>query len=1037
MMISDLSVRRPVLAVVANILVVVFGFVAFQLLPLRQYPDVDVPVISVETNYPGASAEIVENRITRIIEDRITGIEGIRSISSESRDGRSAITIEFLVDRDIDKAASDVRDRVARVLKDLPVEADPPEISKADSDQRPVLWLNVASSALDGLALTDWVERNLVDRFSVIDGVARVRVSGAKVYAMRIWLDTDALAARQMTVADVERALRAQNVELPGGRIESRDMQFVVRLLKNFETEQEFGAMIIGRQPDGSLVRIRDIARVELGAKEERTEYRGNTVSMVGMGIVRQSKSNTLDVARAVKEEAEKVRKALPDYITLHDSYDSSLFIEDSIREVYETLGTAILLVVAVLWLFLGSPRAATVPAATVPVSLIGAYLILYALGFSINLLTLLALVLAIGLVVDDSIVVLENIHRRIEEGEPPLLAAFRGARQVGFAVIATTAVLVAVFLPITFLSGNAGRLFTEFAWAMAAAVMFSSFTALTLSPVLCAWLIRPHHPEKKPSLLQRMIEAPQEWLNRVYARTLHPFLRASWLMVPFMVLVLFGIQSFLNRLPEEFAPAQDSGVIFMRILAPEGSSFAYVQKHLRQIEEILMPYVENKEVKRLLVRAPGGFDVTLAANDGRGILVMEPWFHRSRSSFEILAEIRQKMKAIPGVQVFANIPQRLSGGSGDPVEFVLGGPSYRLLGEWQQILLKKAEEFGGFVDLDTDFKETRPQMLVRILTERAGILGVSVETIGRTLETVLGSRRVTTFTDGGEEYDVVLEGRKGGFHNLEDVMNLRVRSDSTGELVPLADLIEVAEQSGAPVLRRFNRVRAVTLTAGLKPGYSLSEALTFLEKVTREELPDAAVVDYKGESREFMDSKSAGNWVFVLALLIVYLVLAAQFESFLTPLVILLAVPLAVFGAFGGLLIHAQTLNMFSWIGMIMLIGLAAKNGILIVEFSNQLRDEGIPFEEAIERAAQSRFRPILMTAITTMAGAIPLILATNAGSELRVVIGVVVLYGVGAATFFTLYVIPMAYRLLARRASTPRQNENRLEELIKSLGE
>jgi multidrug efflux pump len=1028
MLISDVSVKRPVFATVISLLLVAFGLISFDRLPLREYPDIDPPVVSIETAYPGASAAVVETKITQLIEDRVSGIEGIRTISSESRDGQSDITIEFTLDRDIDAAANDVRERLSRVVDNLPEEADPPEIFKVDSNQSVIMWLNLSSPVLNRLELTDYADRYLVDRFSVLPGVARVRIGGQQRYAMRIWLDREAMAARDITVADVETALREQNVELPAGRLESIQREFTVRTERLYNNADDFRALVVRRGDDGHLVRLGEVARVERQAADLRNELRGNGEDMVGLGIIRQSTANTLAVAQAVKAEAERVRESLPEAIELHQSYDTSVFIQEAIDEVYKTLGIATVLVVLVIYLFLGNARAMLVPAVTVPVSLVATSIVLYALGFSINLLTLLALVLAIGLVVDDAIVMLENIHRRIEQGEPPLLAAFRGARQVGFAIIATTLVLISVFVPIAFLQGSTGRLFTEFALAIAAAVAFSSLVALTLSPVMCSKFLKPHD---QPAGFYGWLERGFDRLTAVYRRSLEAVLRRPWWSGLVLLAVLGVVVVLLRVVPSEFTPREDRGAFFVIVTAPEGTSYDRTVNYMREIEARMMPMIESGEATRVLARVPGSFGSTEVVNTARGIVVLAPFGER-RSGFEIMNELSQSFAEVPGVKAFPVMRRGIGGrGISQAVEFVIGGPSYETLAEWRDIILERAAENPGLVSLDSDYKETKPQLQVTIDKTRAADLGVSVESIGRTLETMLGSRRVTTYLDRGEEYDVIVEGEESLHRTPQDLTNIYVRSATTGELIPLASLVSYAESAASTTLNRYNRIRAITISANLADGYTLGEAITFLEEVVRDELPPTAKVDYKGQSLELKESAQSVLFVFGLALLVAYLVMAAQFESFVHPFVIMLTVPLAVAGGLFGLYLTGQSLNIYSQIGMVMLIGLAAKNGILIVEFANQLRDAGHAFHEALVEAATLRLRPILMTAITTVMGAVPLILATGAGSESRVVIGVVVFAGVLFATFFTLFIIPAAYSILSRHAGSPEDTAHALDKL------
>lgn len=1029
MILSDIAVKRPVLAAVLSLLLVVAGVMAFLDLPLREYPNIDPPIVSIVTAYPGASADIVETRVTRLIEDRISGIEGIRTIRSRSRDGQSEITIEFNLNRDIDGAANDVRDRTSRVLADLPEEADPPEVSRADADAEVMMWINFASTSLDLMALTDYAERYVVDRFSVIDGVARVQLGGSRRYSMRIWLDRAALAARRLTVNDVEQALRRENVELPGGRIESIRRELTVRVARNYRTPEDFGQMVLAQGADGYLVRLADVARVEVAPADLRSEIRGNGVEMISLGIIRQSQANTLEVARKVKAELARIQPTLPEGVKLHESYDSSIFVEEAVKEVYVTLAQTAAVVVVVIFFFLGSVRGVLVPAVTVPISLIASLSALWMLGFSLNLLTLLALVLAIGMVVDDAIVVLENCYRRVQLGEPPLLAAYRGARQVGFAVVATTVVLVAVFVPISFMQGNIGRLFREFSLAIAAAICFSTLVALTLSPMMCSKLLRPR---SRRNWLVRGIEGASGWLERRYRSALDRVLDHPLLVLAVLAAVVVMVGAVARSVPSELAPPEDRGAFFVMARTAEGSSFLHAHQQAELVEQDLMPLIESGEAKRILVRVPMSRGTTTDVIDGaRGIVLLEHWDKRTRSTSEIIAEVSAKLNRHPGMKPLAMMRQALAGSSTQPVQFVLGGSSYAELARWRDIVLAKAAENPGLVGLDADYKETKPQLIIDIDRDRAADLGVPVETIGRTLETFLAGRRVTTYLEAGEEYDVMLEGRDEDGRSPADLTNIYVRSDRSGELIPLANLLTTREAADAVDLNRFNRLRAVTIQANLAPGYRLGEALDYLENIARTHLPPTAQIDYQGESREFRESSRSLYIVFLLALLVVFLVLAAQFESFVHPLVIMLTVPLAMAGAMLGLYFAGSSLNVYSQIGIIMLVGLAAKNGILIVEFANQLRDEGQPFREALLRASETRLRPILMTGLSTSLGAIPLVFATGAGSASRQTIGIVVFFGLTLATFLTLFVVPVFYNMLGRLSKSPGALERELARL------
>jgi multidrug efflux pump len=1031
-LISDISVKRPVFAAVISILIIAFGIVSFDRLTLREYPDIDPPVVTVQVAYPGAPANIVETRITQIIEERISGIAGIEFIESTSRDGQSNVVIEFSVNRDIDSAANDVRDRIAGIADNLPEEANPAEVQKVDSSNDVIMWLNLVSPKMTVPELSDYAERYIVDQFSAVDGVARVVIGGQQAYAMRAWLDRTALAARGLTVSDVERALRSENLELPAGSIESDEVVFKARVDRAFKKPEDFAQLVLARGDDGYLVRLGDVARVELGLVEDRTFFRGNQEPMIGLGIVRQSTSNTIDVANGAKALAAKLNKNFPEGMLIKQSFDSSIFVQSSINEVYTTLLISILCVVFVIYLFLGSVRVMLIPAVTVPVSLIGTFIAIYAFGFSVNLLTLLALVLAIGLVVDDAIVVLENIVRRIQEkGETPLVAAYRGSRQVGFAVIATTLVLIAVFVPITFLEGDLGLLFTEFALTIAAAIAFSSLIALTLSTMLASKILTP---STQPNT--KLVDAVNTLFRRLrkrYQAILVSSIRSPLKMfIGYFMVVALAVFSY-NFIDQEFSPKEDRGAFFLLVNGPEGASFKYIEEYMTEIEFRLMPLVENGEVNRLLVRAPRAFGSIESFNSGIAIVILNDWSER-RSAWDIMDDVRSRISDLPGVRAFPIMRSGFGGGTQKPVQFVLGGSTYEELAEWSQIIIDKINQDNpGFNGLDSDYKQTRPQIDFVVDYDRAADLGVTIAEIGRTLEAMMGGRRVTTFQQSGEEYDVIIEGERLQQSSFNDIKNIQVRSQRTGELIPISNFLVIKEYAAAERLSRFNRIRSITLDANLEEGYSLGEALSHLQGLVDEHLPETAVVDYKGESRAFVGSGGSIAFVFALGLLVVFLVLAAQFESFVHPLIIITTVPLTVGGGLLGLWLTGQSLNIYSQIGLIMLIGLAAKNGILIVEFANQLRDQGMRFNRAIISASVIRFRPILMTGLTTLAGTLPLMLASGAGAETRYVVGTVILFGVLASTILTVLVVPVVYSLLARKTSSPEQVARNLESQLK----
>ncbi|OHE84024.1 MAG: multidrug transporter AcrB [Lysobacterales bacterium RIFOXYA1_FULL_69_10] len=1030
MNVSDLSIRRPVFATVMSLLLIVLGIMAFSRLTLRELPAIDPPIVSVDVNYPGASAAVVETRITQVLEDALSGIEGIETIQSNSRNGRSGVTLEFTLERDIEAAANDVRDAISGIADRLPQEADPPEVEKADSDSDTVIWLNMSSTNMDSLQLSDYAERYIVDRLSSLDGVARVQIGGQQRYAMRIWLDSAAMAARGITASDVEAALRAENVELPAGRIESANRDFTLRVARDYVEPEDFAQIPIRTGADGYVVRVGDIAQVELASAERRAYYKSNGEPNIGLGIIKTSTANALDVTRAARAQAEEIQKTLPEGTDIFVAFDDTLFIEASIQRVYWTLAEAIALVLIVIWLFLGSFRAAMIPALTVPVCLIAAFIPLYLFDYSINLLTLLALVLSIGLVVDDAIVVLENIQRRADLGEPRLVAARRGTRQVAFAVIATTTVLVAVFLPVGFMEGNTGRLFRELSVALAGAVALSAFVALTLTPMMASKLVRPHS-EEKSTRVNRWVNARLDGVTRRYRGLLERNVERHWLFAVLMLAAVAATWGLVKWVPSELAPAEDRGAFFISILGPEGAGFDYTVGQVQQVERIMAQHAgEGRAIRRYNTRAPGGWGASEEMHTGNVIVFLQDWNEREQSTAEVADSLRADLGQLTGVQAQPRVGGGLVGSRGQPIQIVLGGPEYAEIAQWRDTMMARMEDNPGFFSVDSDYKETRPQMRVQIDRQRAADLGVSVTEIGRALETMMGSRQVTTFVQDGEEYDVIVQAGRDGRASPADLSAIEVRSRD-GALVPLSNLVTLTELAEAGSLNRFNRLRAITISAGLAPGYTMGEALEFLNSTVEQELPEYAQIDWKGESREYQKAGGAVLLTFTLALLVVYLVLAAQFESFIHPLVIMLTVPLGVLGALIGLAVTGGTLNLFSQIGIVMLVGLAAKNGILIVEFANQLRDEGRSVHQAIVESAGVRLRPILMTSIATIAGALPLVLAGGPGSASRATIGVVVIAGVAFSTLLSLFVVPVFYTLLAPYTRSPNAVAQKLEKL------
>lgn len=1028
MTLSDISVRRPVFAAVLAILMVIVGIVGFFNLPVREYPDTEPPIVSVGTSYTGAAASVVETRVTQVLENALAGIEGIQTITSRSRDGQSDITIEFAPGRPVDAAANDVRDRVGGVADDLPEEVLAPEVRKVDADASPILFLVVSKPGWSRLELSDYVDRNLVDRFSAVDGVARVFVGGEARPSMRIWLQPDRLAALGLTPLDIENALRSQNVELPAGRLESTDQNVTLRVSRPFGDEAEFRQLIVARGADGSLTRLSDVARVETGPENPYAAFRLNGESALGMGVVRQSGANTLAVAENAKALAEQIKPTLPKGMTITVGSDDSLFISKAISGVWITLAEAAALVVLVIFLFLGSWRATIIPAVTVPICLLATFAVLWLFGFSINLLTLLALVLAIGLVVDDAIVVLENVYHRIEQGEPPLVAAVTGTRQVAFAVISTTIVVCAVFVPVMFLAGQTGLLFRELAGAMIAAIAFSGFVALSLAPMLCSKLLK----QEKRGRVATWVDDKFQRLERRYASLLSRAV-AKPLVTFVSVAAFLAVAGLLfSTVESELAPAEDVGILNANISAPEGTSYAAMDQYMLEASEPMLKLLEKGTVRSIIQRTPGGFSASDDFNSGLFIVFLKPWEDRTEKTEDVVAQVNKILAELPAVRGNGSARSSIGRGRGQPINFVIAGSTYESLSAARDRILTAARDNPGIVNLDSDFKETKPQMEIQVDTARAGDLGVSVADVGQALQSLLGSRRVSTYVDRGEEYRVIVQADAAGRATPENLAAIQVRTRD-GSLVSLANLIKYKETAGARDLGRYNKLRAITLSGGLAPGYSMGQALEFLEEQAAAS-PEVLAIGYRGESQAFKETGGSILVVFFLTILLVYLVLAAQFESFVHPATIITTVPLAVGGGLIGLALTGMTLNLYSQIGIVMLVGLAAKNGILIVEFANQLRDEGLEIVEAIQQAATRRLRPILMTSIATVFGAVPLALAGGAGGGARSAIGVVIVFGVTLATLITLVLIPVIYARLARYTGSPEAVSRKLKAEMKA---
>ncbi|WP_439477898.1 efflux RND transporter permease subunit [Brevundimonas sp.] len=1054
-MLSDLAVRRPVFAAVAAIVLCVIGAAAFFFLPVRELPDVDPPIVSISTAYAGASAEVIESRITEPIEQQIAGIQGVERINSTSRDGRSNVSIEFSLDRDIDAAANDVRDRVSRVVGRLPDQAQPPEVSKADTDSQPIMILFLRSTAMNRLELTDYADRYLIDRLATVPGVAQVQIYGEQRYAMRIWLDAAALAARGLTVTDVESALTTQNVELPAGQLESGQKDYTVRVARTYARAEDFRQLPIGTRGSGTaaaaqtgsatalpsgasgaiqgqsgyVTRLGDIARVVEGPAEDRRLFRGNGQDQIGLAVTRQAQSNDLAISEGVEAMLEQVRPSLPEGTELVVGSDNSVFTSHAIDEVWITIGISLALVALVNFIFLGSMRAAFIPSIVAPICLLSTFIILAPLGFSLNLLTLLAMVLAIGLVVDDAIVVTENIQRRLDHGEPPLVAAERGARQVFFAVVATTVVLLAVFAPLLFLPGYVGRLFVELAAAIAAAVAFSAFLALTLSPMLASRILRP---AKTGGWVARKVDRAMEALRNSYQNSLQAMLGkriAVVGMAGLIVAVAGGAAVMFFTLPNELVPGEDRGRVQLRVQGPEGAGFDYTRNIMMGIEPILAEYKARGEASSYLISAPGFGGGSF--NSGNGVLILSDWSERDRAADEIAQELNGKLRGQTGAQVNASVPGAFQrgGGNSNSIEMVVTGSEYEDIYNWLQPVLAASLENPGFSRPRLNYEPNAPRLLVDVDPEKAAALGVSAQTIGRTLETMFGSRRATTYLRGGQEYDVILQTERAERRSVADLEALYVATGS-GQLVPLSAVVTTETSGDTPDRRRLDRQRAISISADLNPGTTLVEATEFMTRISQEQPQGVVTTQWGGAARDQQEAGGAVAAAFGLALLLVFLVLAAQFESWITPAVIMLTVPLAAAGGLFGLVMAGSSLNIYSQIGLIILIGVAAKNGILIVEFANQLRDQGRSIQEAIIESSTLRLRPIIMTSIATAFGALPLVLWQGAGAGSRQTIGVVIFSGAMFATLLTLFVVPVIYGALARFTRSPEYTARKIEE-------
>ncbi|QKO21485.1 efflux RND transporter permease subunit [Rhodoferax sp. BAB1] len=1006
MQLPEIAIRRPVFATVLSLLVLLIGAVSFTKLPVREYPKIDEPVVTVTVRYAGASAEVVESQVAKPLEDSIAGIDAVDVLTSISRAEQAQITVRFRLEKDADAAAAEVRDRTARVRNKLPQAIDEPVIAKVEADAFPVIWLAFSSDTHTPLQLNELINRVVKPRLQTVSGAADVRIFGERKYAMRVWLDPDRLAAYKLTTQDAEDAIRRSNLEVPAGRIESRQREFSVTSNTDLMKPAQFGEIVI-RTVNGFPVKLRDVARIEEGAAEERTSVRINGRPAISAGVIRQATANPLELSQGVREMLPRLEADLPKGITITIANDNSVFIDRSIKNVFTTILEAVLLVALVIFVFLRTLRASIIPIVTIPVSLIGTFALMALAGFTVNTLTLLALVLAIGLVVDDAIVVLENIYRHIEEGMEPFSAAIKGAKEVGFAVVAMTLTLAAVYAPLAFTPGRTGRLFVEFALALAGAVIVSGFIALTLSPMMCSRLLK-HNPN--PSFFDRWMELRLTALSNGYERLLRRVLGMRWLVLAVMAGVVLAIAAVLPGMKRELAPLEDRGVILNVINAPDGATMAYTDKYASAIEKIGSQYPEFDRVFVVLGNPTvSQANVTLRAVD---------WDERKRTTLEMAREMQPRIAALPGVAAFPITPPSLGQGFRErPVNFViLTSESYENLNQVVRQFLDEIARNPGIQGADVDLRLNKPELKIDVNREKASDLGVGVDAVARAVETMLGGRLVTRYKKGGDQYDVIVQTQSLGRDTPDDIERIFVRGRND-TMIPLASLVTVRESVSPRELNHFSQRRAVTITANLAPDYSLGQALDFLDQVSARVLKPGYTTDLNGTSREFRNSQGSLTIVFVLALLFIFLVLAAQFESFVDPLVIMLSVPLSMIGALLALKLSNGSLNVYSQIGLITLVGLITKHGILIVEFANQMREQGLDMVEAVVKASSQRLRPILMTTGAMVLGALPLALSTGAGAESRIQIGWVIVGGMTLGTLLTIFVVPTMYTLLARK--------------------
>ena len=1025
MYITEVSIRRPVVAWVLSLILIVFGLFVYSEVPTRELPDgLQPPVVQVKVNYASASAPIIDQEITQVIEDVIGGAEGIKNIDSKSENGRSSINIEFDTDIELDDAANDIRERVARVVDNLPSEADAPQILKQAAGFTTTMWLSVSSSTWSDLELGDYADRYLIDSFSSVKNVGRILLGGLRELSVRIWIDPIKLAANDLTIQEVENSLRNENVSLPAGTLEAENIDLTINLDKSYNKIDDLKFLPIKKTKD-KIVRLSDVADIELGPVSEKTLFNAQTKNnlnqkTVGIGIYAKSGASTVELSKEIQKKIIEVRKTLPDGLKLEVSFNRATYVKAAIDEVYKTLAIAFVLVVLIIYLFLGNIKAVIVPAVALPVSLIASFLGIYLFDLSINIFVLLSFILAIGIITDDSVIMTDAIYRRIEDGETPLIAAYNGSKQITFAIIATTLILVAVFIPLIFIKGISGTLFRETALALSFSIVVSSFVALTLSPMLGSKFL-----DKKTAsgFFVKKFNIFFKGFSNFYKETLEYWITKKKTIIAFIIFIILGSVALFMFTTKELLPKEDRGVYLVIGFTDEGSSFDYTQKRAQDVEKRLLPLLqdENSPYDKFIMRVPGFGSSANSFNSFIIIALLEDWKKRDKDAMTIMRQAIGKIVTVPQTLAFPISPQAIRVSNyNKPVQMVILGSTYEELEDIQKEVISKLRSNRGLSRIESDFNRNKPEVKLVINKNKAKDLGISTQSIGKTLETLYGGKKVTTFNKLGKEYPIILQQYLIDRKDKDSLSKLFVRSGTTGELISLSNLVDLKEEGSAKVLARYDRQRAVTISANINPNYSLFEAIEYLENIMAEVAPTNQIT-WKGESEEVKETTNELYIIFALGLLTAYLVMAATFNSFVHPFIIMLTVPLAVFGGLVFILFLNSSINIFSQIALVILIGISTKNSILIVDYANQIRTTGKKIEVAIKEACDLRFRPIMMTSISTMIAMIPLVIGNigpGAGEASRLAVGATILGGMIISTFFTLYVTPTMYLTLAKNS-------------------